>query len=63
LGADTAWIGRPVLWHLERGGAPAVSGWLSALRAELASIFALTGVRTPADCHPGLLRRRDVAAP
>lgn len=58
LGADTAWVGRPILRNLETGGAAAVSAWLDELRDELLGLFALAGVRSPAECHPGLLRER-----
>ncbi|GAA1748280.1 alpha-hydroxy acid oxidase [Aeromicrobium alkaliterrae] len=58
LGADSVWLGRPVLRALEAGGADAVAALLRELRDDLAGLLALLGVDTPADLHPGLVRRR-----
>lgn len=58
LGADAAFVGRPVLRALKSGGAPAVARWLSDLRSELEALFALAGVAGIADCHPDRLRLR-----
>lgn len=58
LGAQAAFVGRPVLRELEAGGAGAVARWLGSLGDDLRSIFQLAGVRTVADCHRGLLLDR-----
>jgi len=63
LGASTTWIGRPVLRQLEKGGAPAVASWLATLAEELASIFALVGVRSAAECNRAFLRERPTYQP
>lgn len=58
LGASTVWVGRPILRQLEQGGALAIATWLRELREELASLFALAGVQSVADCSPAFLRDR-----
>jgi 4-hydroxymandelate oxidase len=65
LGAGAVFLGRPVLWALASGGAPAVAGLLTGLTSDLAHAMALAGAATLADIpatvsipHPG-----DDAAP
>ena len=50
LGADAVMIGRPVLWALAAGGAPAVRALLDELSAHLRHVMAVAG----AACHADL---------
>lgn len=43
LGAQAVLVGRPVLWALAAGGAPAVTAALDALRGDLAHVLAVAG--------------------
>ena len=49
LGARGVLVGRPILYALATGGAPAVERALAILRAELEIALALIGAPTPAD--------------
>jgi 4-hydroxymandelate oxidase len=59
LGARAVLVGRPVLWALAAGGAPAVTGLLEALTEDLRHVMAVAGAATPGDldrsmvCHVG----------
>lgn len=55
LGASAVLVGRPVLHGLINDGATGVAHVLRLLRDELEIAMALTGCRTLADAHPGLL--------
>jgi 4-hydroxymandelate oxidase len=55
LGADAVLLGRPVLWALAAGGAEAVAGCLSAVRADLAHVLALAGATSTTDLPEGLV--------
>jgi 4-hydroxymandelate oxidase len=53
LGARAVFLGRPVLWALASGGAPAVESLLTGLTGDLAHAMALAGAASLADI-PGL---------
>ncbi|MGY1671044.1 alpha-hydroxy acid oxidase [Geodermatophilus sp. SYSU D00710] len=55
LGATAVLVGRPVLWALAAGGAPAVTGLLQELAADLRHVLALAGATSPADLGPALV--------
>ena len=55
LGARAVLIGRPYVYALATSGALGVAHVLRLLRDELAIAMALTGCKTLADVHPGLL--------
>ena len=56
LGADAAFVGRPVLWGLAVGGEEGVARVLALLRAELDVALALCGCARPSDVTSALLR-------
>jgi 4-hydroxymandelate oxidase len=58
LGADAVLLGRPVLWALAAGGAPAVQACLEALTADLSHVMGLAGARSTADLRPDLVSPR-----
>jgi 4-hydroxymandelate oxidase len=55
LGADAAFVGRPVLWALAVGGRPGVEACLSALRGDLAHCMALAGASDLGALDPELV--------
>jgi 4-hydroxymandelate oxidase len=57
LGAQAAFIGRPMVWGLSVAGEAGVSHVLGLLRAELDEAMALCGCPTVADIGPDLLCR------
>ncbi|MFC0678297.1 alpha-hydroxy acid oxidase [Lysobacter korlensis] len=57
LGARATLIGRPYLWALASGGAPAVKALLSQLREELREVMALSGCAALGDITPDLVSR------
>jgi len=58
LGADAVLLGRPVLWALAAGGAPAVQACLEALTADLSHVMGLAGARSTAELRPDLVSPR-----
>jgi 4-hydroxymandelate oxidase len=56
LGADAAFVGRPVLWGLAAGGEEGVAHVLALLRTELDVALALCGCTRPSDVTTALLR-------
>ncbi|SHF62209.1 4-hydroxymandelate oxidase [Geodermatophilus nigrescens] len=56
-GADAVLVGRPVLWALAAGGAPAVTASLQALTAHLQHVLAVAGATCPADLDPSMVVR------
>lgn len=58
LGADAVLLGRPVLWALAVGGAPAVQACVQALTADLAHAMGLAGARSLAEVGPDLVSPR-----
>lgn len=58
LGAHAVMIGRPQIWALAVGGAPAVVRLLRVLRDELELCMALAGCPQLTDIGPGTLRMR-----
>ncbi|MCI1190353.1 alpha-hydroxy-acid oxidizing protein [Calidifontimicrobium sp. SYSU G02091] len=58
LGARAVLVGRPAVFALAAGGAPAVAHLLRLLRDELEIAMALTGCRTLGDAGPALLAPR-----
>ena len=57
LGAAAELLGRPVLWALAAGGAPAVQACLEAVTSDLARAMGLAGARTLAELGPDLVHR------
>jgi 4-hydroxymandelate oxidase len=55
LGADAVLVGRPVLWALASGGAPAVTETLGTLAAHLRHVLAVAGATSPDDLDPSLV--------
>jgi 4-hydroxymandelate oxidase len=55
LGADAVLVGRPVLWALAAGGAPAVAALLEELAADLRQVMALAGAARSADLDPSMV--------
>ncbi|WP_409331698.1 alpha-hydroxy acid oxidase [Trujillonella humicola] len=55
LGADAVLVGRPLLWALAAGGAPAVSAALAELTGHLRHVMAVAGAASPADLDPGMV--------
>jgi 4-hydroxymandelate oxidase len=55
LGADAVLVGRPVLWALASGGAPAVEQLLTTVRDDLAHAMALVGASCLDDLDPSLV--------
>jgi 4-hydroxymandelate oxidase len=49
MGADAVLIGRPVLWALAGGGAPAVAATLEELATDLRHVLAVSGATRPAE--------------
>lgn len=62
LGAQGVMVGRPVLDGLVCGGAHGVAHVLRLLKDEFQMAMALTGCRTPADIHPGVLATNRTSA-
>jgi 4-hydroxymandelate oxidase len=62
LGADAVLLGRPVLWALASGGAEGVGDCLEAVRAHLAHVLALAGLRSPSQATPDLVLAPQPAA-
>ena len=58
LGASAVMIGRPVVWALAAGGAPAVTQLLEGLRLELVESMTLAGAPAIADCDRSLVEWR-----
>jgi isopentenyl diphosphate isomerase/L-lactate dehydrogenase-like FMN-dependent dehydrogenase len=56
LGARAAFVGRPWVFALAAGGAPAVEQLLAAFRADVDRTLALLGVPRLEDVGPGVLR-------
>lgn len=63
LGADAAFLARPVLWALAAGGAPAVAALLSRMRAQFEAAMAATGCARVADIGLHCLVEAEGAAP
>jgi 4-hydroxymandelate oxidase len=57
LGADAVLVGRPALWALAAGGAPAVTAMLAELAADLRQVMAIAGAAGPADLDPTMVVR------
>jgi 4-hydroxymandelate oxidase len=57
LGADAAFVGRPVLWGLAHAGAEGVAALLRLLRTELLDAMVLSGRPRLADLNRSLVRR------
>jgi isopentenyl diphosphate isomerase/L-lactate dehydrogenase-like FMN-dependent dehydrogenase len=55
LGADVAFVGRPVLWALTAGGRAGVVDCLGALRDDLAHCMALAGAVDLSALDPDLV--------
>ena len=58
LGADAVLLGRPALWALAAGGAPAVQACVEALTADLSHVMGLAGARSTAELRPDLVSPR-----
>lgn len=63
LGANAVAIGRPQVMALACGGALGVAQMLRLLRDEFSVALALSGCRSPAEIHPGLLRQPPHSTP
>jgi 4-hydroxymandelate oxidase len=57
LGAQAVLVGRPVLWALAAGGAPAVTAMLEELVADLRQVLAIAGAATPTGLDPSMVVR------
>jgi len=55
LGADAVLIGRPVLWALAGGGAPAVAATLEELATDLRHVLAVAGATRQADLDASMV--------
>jgi 4-hydroxymandelate oxidase len=55
IGADAVLVGRPVLWALATGGAPAVAAVLEALTDDLRHVLAVAGAARPAELDPSMV--------
>jgi 4-hydroxymandelate oxidase len=55
LGADAAWLGRPVLWALATGGTTGVRDLLADINADLVEALTLSGCPSPADVGADLI--------
>lgn len=55
LGADAVLVGRPVLWALAAGGAPAVTAALAELTEHLRHVMAVAGAVGPGDLEPDMV--------
>ena len=55
MGATAVLVGRPVLWALAAGGAPAVIALLAELAAHLRHVMAVAGAARPADLDPSMV--------
>jgi 4-hydroxymandelate oxidase len=63
LGARAVLVGRPVVWALAVGGAPAVTELLDGLRADLATAMGLSGVTDVAAVPRDLVTHRPCSCP
>jgi isopentenyl diphosphate isomerase/L-lactate dehydrogenase-like FMN-dependent dehydrogenase len=59
LGADMAFIGRPMLYGISAGGEAGARHALKILLAEIDRVLALTGTRSIAELNPDLLWHPD----
>ncbi|MFD4371379.1 alpha-hydroxy acid oxidase [Streptomyces sp. NPDC058486] len=57
LGADAAFVGRPVLWGLAQAGSTGAAGVLQRLTDEFDEVMALMGAPTPQDFTPSGISR------
>jgi 4-hydroxymandelate oxidase len=55
LGASAVLVGRPLVWALAAGGAPAVTGLLEDLRGDLSRAMALAGAADIGRLTPDLV--------
>jgi 4-hydroxymandelate oxidase len=63
LGADALLVGRPVLWALAAGGAPAVAAALDALASDLGHVLAVAGAARISDLDPSMVTPATVPVP